>query len=144
MNSNDADKIVEAIRKAACNIIGWLFGIWIMLFFIFLAIGVTAKAAPILAAPEPIYEIGVPPLPPANPNVQYWYTEYVPTPKGVLPVEVFASRLRAVIARETVETVDVPEPGTLALMALAALFMVATARVPWRGWQWAEGKEPKR
>lgn len=67
------------------------------------------------------YEIGEPPAPPPNPNVQYWYTMDVPGPQGVLLQEVFAPRLVAQVASDPqgVE-VETPEPGTL-LIVLAYL-----------------------
>lgn len=76
-----------------------------------------AKATPLLPPLDQpvIIEIGTPPLPPPNPHVQYWHTQYVPGPQGVLPVEVFAPRLVAQVASEQVE---VPEPGTRAPLGI--------------------------
>lgn len=128
MNQNDADKIIAAIDRnteAVRGVKGEVGNVGMMLGIIWLGICVIdcprAKASPILTMPEPIYEIGTPPMPQPNPHVQYWYTEYVPTPKGVLPVEVFAPRLVAQVASEAVE---VPEPGTWLVVGLVILSIV--------------------
>lgn len=94
-----------------------------------------ATLTPPLEQPA-LWDIGDPPAPPPNPNVQYWYTMDVPTDDGVLPVEVFAPKL---VAQKAVVTctdctirdnrgwtfkddpVDVPEPGMLAGFAIAAV-----------------------
>lgn len=88
------------------------------------------------------YEIGEPPAPPPNPNVQYWYTMDVPGPQGVLPVEVFAPRLVAQVASEP--AVETPEPGTAEMLALALLIVALTASVRWRIHAWLKKRKAKR
>lgn len=99
------------------NIRNWLKAIWLVIVIMaILWMFITpAKATPLLPPLDQpvIVEIGTPPLPPANPHVQYWHTQWVPGPGGVLPVEVFAPRLVAQVASDAVDVVDVPEPTTL-------------------------------
>jgi len=128
MTPEDTNRIIAAIDRntqAVKSRQDWMF-ISLMLVVFFLGIllsAITAHASPILTTPEPIYEIGTPPLPPPNPNVQYWYAQYVPGPDGVLPVEVFAPKLRAANSpighpgpMGQTGPVDVPEPGSWLLV----------------------------
>lgn len=106
--------VLKEIRSLARGILVVIvIGLWALVLVI------TAEATPLL--PPLGYEIGEPPAPPPNPNVQYWYTMDVPGPQGVLPQEVFAPRLVAQVASDPqgVE-VETPEPGTL-LIVLAYL-----------------------
>lgn len=117
------DKIVEAIDRntnALTTIVWWLAAITGCL----LALAISAKATPLLPplSQPPLYDIGDPPKPPANPHVQYWYTMDVPGPDGVLPVEVFAPRLFSPVA--SVGPVDVPEPGTWWLVGFITVPML--------------------
>lgn len=103
--------VLKEIRSLARGILVVIvIGLWALVLVI------TAEATPLL--PPLGYEIGEPPAPPPNPNVQYWHTMDVPGPQGVLPVEVFAPRLVAQLASEP--AVETPEPGT-AWMVLAYL-----------------------
>lgn len=99
---------------------------------------------------QPIIELGAPPLPPPNPNVQYWYTMDVPGPQGVLPVGVFAPRLIARVASEP-QGVDVPEPGTgwlvgfVFIMAACVMVLKNIAVEGIREWElWAKRYERYR
>lgn len=123
MNPNYADKIVAAIernteaidkfRSEVGSVSLWLFFILIVLIA---GVGCPRAKASVLLPPLEQYaftDIGTPPAPPPNPNVQYWYTMDVPGPDGVLPVEVFAPRLVAQVASEPQGVkVETPEPGT--------------------------------
>lgn len=88
-----------------------------------------SKATPLLPplAQPPLYDIGDPPKPPANPHLQYWYTMDVPGVNGVLPVEVFAPRLYSPVATARPVDIDVavPEPGTWILVVVIALTSLA-------------------
>lgn len=101
------------------DIRNWLKAVWLVIVVMaILWMFVThAHATPLLLPLDQpvIIEIGTPPLPPPNPHVQYWHTQYVPGPQGVLPVEVFAPRLVAQVASDAAK-VDVPEPGTLGMV----------------------------
>lgn len=125
MTPEDTNRIIAAIDRntqAVKSRQDWMF-ISLMLVVFFLGIllsAITAHASPILTTPEPIYKIGTPPLPPPNPHVQYWHTQYVPGPDGVLPVEVFAPRL---VARVASNAVEVPEPRTWLIIALVAAYL---------------------
>lgn len=93
----------------------------------FWVIAYVAKASPILSTAEPTYEIGVPPMPPPNPNLQHWHTTYVPTDNGVYPLEVFAPVLPKIEFQrmETSEPmVATPEPGILTVSGLSILGMM--------------------
>lgn len=77
-----------------------------LLFLLMILGAVIANATPIEALPLP---------------TQYWYTTDIPTPEGVLPVEVYAPALPRIVAADLVpiieigdppRLVDVPEPGT--------------------------------
>jgi len=105
--NNDTDRIIAAISVARNYIITLLIAIiWILVGILLTAIN--SKASTILNITEPAYEIGMPPAPP--PDVQYWHTMHVPTEGGVLPVEVFAPKLYAVMAKGEVGVgTDVPE-----------------------------------
>lgn len=102
------------------DIRNWLKAIWLVIVAMaILWMYITpARATPLLPPLDQpvIVEIGTPPLPPPNPNVQYWHTQWVPGPDGVLPVEVFAPRLVAQVASDAAE---VPEPGTWVLTGMS-------------------------
>lgn len=121
------DKIVEAIDRLTKAIESYSIDVFfanvarIMLAGAVVAIAgmigcPPSKATPLLPplAQPPMFDIGDPPKPPANPHIQHWYTMDVPGPDGVLPVEVFAPRLYSpVVSVGPVDVeVDVPEPGT--------------------------------
>lgn len=114
--------VLKEIRSLARGILVVIvIGLWALVLVI------TAEATPLL--PPLGYEIGEPPAPPPNPNVQYWYTMDVPGPQGVLPQEVFAPRLVAQVASDAA-VLDVPEPGTLlAVPVVVIAILVLTAYV---------------
>lgn len=99
-----------------------------------LAIVPVANAAPLM---PPLYqpaivEIGTPPLPPPNPHVQYWHTQWVPMDGGVYPLEVYAPTLPRVEPEPYVfvdigdppRLTETPEPGTLHFaLATVAIFL---------------------
>lgn len=93
-----------------------------------------SKATPLLPplSQPPLYDIGDPPKPPPNPNLQHWYTMDVPGVNGVLPVEVFAPRLYSPVATARPVDIDVavPEPGTWILVVVIALTSLAFQIVP--------------
>lgn len=118
------DKIVEAIDRLTDAIKSYSTDVFfanVLHLALFGAVAVIAgmvgcpqaKSSLLLPALEqPVFvDIGEPPAPLPNPNVQYWHTQYVPGPDGVLPVEVFAPRLVANMANEP-QGVETPEPGT--------------------------------
>jgi len=100
---------------------------------LFLAIVPVAHATPLLPPLESIVEIGTPPLPPANPNVQYWHTQWVPTDSGVYPQEVYAPALPQVEPELYVfvdigdppRLMETPEPGTGILVAGVVFLLIA-------------------
>lgn len=125
-------EVLQDIRNWAKAI--WLVIVVMAVIWMFIT---PAKAAPLL--PPLTYEIGTPPLPPPNPHVQYWHTQYVPGPQGVLPVEVYAPRLVAQVEPEPYVFVDIgdpprlmetPEPGTAEMVmqaiVLSALFILSS------------------
>lgn len=134
------DKIVEAIDRNTESLesVGrFIFSgailIWFVLLLILCAIGCPrAESAPLMPPLDQliIIELGDPPAPPPNPNVQYWYTMDVPGPAGVLPVEVFASRLVGTMASAEVG-VEVPEPGTLMAVIVGWLALNAILLAHW-------------
>lgn len=144
------DKIVAAIernteaidkfRREVGYVGVWLWLIFTVLFIVMVILGGSAARAAVLLPPleQPAFvDIGTPPAPPANPNLQYWYTMDVPTSEGVFPVEVFAPRLVANMASDPGEVVvETPEPRAITYVLGALVLLVAR--------QWAEGKEPKR
>lgn len=125
------DKIVEAIDrlteevKSVRNYLIW--GV------ILISTMMVARATPLtppLAQP-PLFDIGDPPKPPPNPNLQHWYTMDVPGPNGVLPVEVFAPRLYSPVASAGPVDVDVPELNTT-WMLIIAIVVVLAIRTAWK------------
>ena len=132
------DKIVAAIERNTKAIdkfrseVGSV-GMW--LFFILISgVGCPHAKASVLLPPleQPAFtDIGTPPAPPPNPNMQYWYTMDVPTGYGVFPVEVFAPRLVANMASDPeppLPPTHIPEPSTGLLMMAALLVVVAMQR----------------
>lgn len=117
------EKIVAAIDRNTAKIdefrrdVGSV-GMWLFLILIVLIAHSCPKAKAETINPpldqSVLADIGTPPAPPPNPNLQYWYTADVPGPDGVFPVEVFAPRLVANMASDpgVVAWVEVPEPGT--------------------------------
>lgn len=92
MTPEDTSRIVDAIDRLRISIYNQLDWIFAAILLAGLMSGCPRMiATPLL--PPLTYEIGTPPLPPPNPHVQYWHTQYVPGPQGVLPVEVFAPGL---------------------------------------------------
>lgn len=112
----NTDRIVNAIRSSA-----------VLIAFLLLLAGIIAKATPLLPPLDQpiIVEIGTPPIPPPNPNLQHWHTTYVPTDNGVYPLEVFAPVLPKIEFQRTSEPmVNTPEPGTLTVAGLSILGMM--------------------
>lgn len=126
--NHEEDNITAAIAAIDRNTAAiqshrdWTFAVMmvLVLFLGILLTALSAKATPLL--PPLSYEIGKPPSPPPNPNLQYWYTMDVPGPQGVLPQEVFAPRLVAQVASDAA-VVDVPEPGTWILLGTIIFLM---------------------
>jgi hypothetical protein len=114
---------------------GWDHVLWrITLTLAFCCILPAAPLMPPLDQPI-IVEIGTPPLPPPNPHVQYWYTQWVPTDSGVYPQEVYAPALPKVEPMLYVFTdigdpprlVETPEPGTWWLVGGAVVLAAVVA-----------------
>jgi len=139
MTPEDTNKIVaaidrntEATREVAVS--GLVRNIILFCAFVlaFTEVGCPrAKATPLL--PPLTYEIGTPPLPPPNPHVQYWHTQWVPGDGGVYPLEVYAPALPRV-EPELYVLVDIgdpprlmetPEPGTGILVAGVVFLLIA-------------------
>lgn len=126
------DKIATAVDRNTAKIdefrrdVGSV-GMWLFLILIVpIANGCPKAKATTITPPlaqSVLADIGDPPAPPPNPNMQYWYTMDVPGPEGVLPVEVFAPRLVANFASAP-GPAEVPEPGTAIIGFVGLLFMV--------------------
>lgn len=125
------DKIVEAIDRNTKEVSDSLSVVRLMLAIIIgllLSIAIPLRGATIFlpeASQPPMFDIGDPPKPPANPHIQHWYTMDVPGPDGVLPIEVFSPRLFSPVASVGYVEVDVPEPVTAYI--LIALVLIAGA-----------------
>lgn len=138
MTPEDINEIVAAIDRNTAQVkevaVSGLVRNLILWFLAIMVANYTAcpraHATPLLPplAQPIIVEIGTPPLPPPNPHLQYWHTQYVPGPDGVLPIEVFAPRLMAQVASEQVE-VDVPEPGTGLMVTAGILALICFGSV---------------
>lgn len=118
------DRNTEELKNFSGNFTAASVSIWFVLLLIMITtLGCPpARASPITHAP----------MPPPNPHLQYWHTQWVPMDGGVYPLEVYAPALPNVELEPYVFTnigdpprlMETPEPETWWLVGFVILITI--------------------